>query len=195
VIAMPAPAVTSEAAIVASARQLLEERGAAALTMRAIAAEVGVKGPSLYKRVRDRYHVIGLVLDQVADELTDLLDAAASTGSPMTDLRAMTSAYRRFALANPATYGLMFTSDPLIGGAEARSRRSSTTLLDRMEALAGADDALPSARMLVAWAHGFITMELAGAFRLGGDVDVAWDFGLSRVLTALATGGREPLPR
>jgi hypothetical protein len=41
--------------------------------------------------------------------------------------------------------------------------------------------------MLVAWTRGFITMELAGAFRLGGNVDAAWDFGLSRVLTALAT--------
>jgi hypothetical protein len=88
----------------------------------------------------------------------------------------------------------MFNSDPLITGSEARSRRSSTTLLARMEALTGADDALPSARMLVAWAHGFITMELAGAFRLGGDVDAAWEFGLSRVLSALATGGHEPLP-
>ncbi|TDO66856.1 TetR family transcriptional regulator [Kribbella sp. VKM Ac-2571] len=183
---MPAPAVTSEAAIVASARRLLEERGAAALTMRAIATEVGVKSPSLYKRVRDRYHVMGLVLDQVTDELTDLLEAAASAGDGMTDLRAMTSAYRRFARANPAAYGLMFNSDPLIAGSEARSRRSSTTLLARMEALTGADDALPAARMLVAWAHGFITMELAGAFRLGGDVDAAWDFGLTRILTALA---------
>jgi hypothetical protein len=39
--------------------------------------------------------------------------------------------------------------------------------------------------MIVAWAHGFITMELAGAFRLGGDVDQAWDFGLDRILTAV----------
>jgi hypothetical protein len=28
-------------------------------------------------------------------------------------------------------------------------------------------------------------MELAGAFRLGGDVEQAWDFGLSRILTAV----------
>jgi hypothetical protein len=37
----------------------------------------------------------------------------------------------------------------------------------------------------VAWANGFITMELAGAFRLGGDVQQAWDFGLDRVLAAV----------
>ena len=39
---------------------------------------------------------------------------------------------------------------------------------------------------MVAWAHGFIMMELAGAFRLGGDVEQAWDFGLDRILVAVA---------
>ena len=42
----------------------------------------------------------------------------------------------------------------------------------------------------MAWAHGFIVMELAGAFRLGGDVEQAWDFGLDRILAAVrGTGG------
>jgi hypothetical protein len=31
-------------------------------------------------------------------------------------------------------------------------------------------------------------MELAGAFRLGGDVEQAWDFGLDRILTAVRAG-------
>jgi len=30
--------------------------------------------------------------------------------------------------------------------------------------------------------------ELAGAFRLGGDVEQAWDFGLDRILTAVRAG-------
>jgi hypothetical protein len=51
--------------------------------------------------------------------------------------------------------------------------------------IVGPERALPAARMIVAWAHGFITMELAGAFRLGGDVEEAWDFGLDRIFTAV----------
>jgi hypothetical protein len=38
---------------------------------------------------------------------------------------------------------------------------------------------------VVAWANGFVTMELAGAFQLGGDVDEAWDYALDGLVVAL----------
>ena len=64
------------------------------------------------------------------------------------------------------------------------------TFLRLVAEVAGPQHALPAARTIVAWANGFIMMELAGAFRLGGDVEQAWDFGLDRVLTAVRrTGG------
>lgn len=75
-------------------------------------------------------------------------------------------------------------------GATARAVRSSASLLRVVTELAGPQDALPTARMIVAWAHGFITMELAGAFRLGGDVEQAWDFALDRILGAVRRPGR-----
>ena len=192
---MPAPAMTSEAKIVTAARSLLERQGPTALTMRAIAAEVGVKGPSLYKRVPDRNGVLRLVLDEVADELTAALDAAASTGDAVSDLRAMTSAFRHFAFENPAAYALLFSPDPMLGS-EARAQQSSATLLARMADLVGPDDALPAARTLVAWAHGFVTMELSGAFHLGGDPADAWAYGLERILDALRQQrpGRDTAP-
>jgi hypothetical protein len=51
--------------------------------------------------------------------------------------------------------------------------------------LGGPEQALERARLVVAWAHGFVSMELAGAFRLGGDVDAAFDFGIDRLTDAL----------
>ena len=39
---------------------------------------------------------------------------------------------------------------------------------------------------MAAWANGFIGMELAGAFRLGGDVDRAFDYGVDRMTRAIA---------
>ena len=100
----------------------------------------------------------------------------------------MAAAYRRFAHSNPATYTLMFTPHAVPGG-PARSVRSSATFLHIVAEVAGPQQALPAARTIVAWAHGFITMELAGAFQLGGNVGQAWDFGLDRVLAAVRCVG------
>jgi AcrR family transcriptional regulator len=188
---MPAHAQTSTAAIVAAGRHLLEERGIDALTMHDVAGAVGVRAPSLYKRVRGRSDLFRLILEDMADELTAALDAAASSGDPVADLRAMAAAYRRFAHANPVTYTLMF-APYAVPGATARSTRSSATFLRVVADLAGPQRALPAARTIVAWAHGFITMELAGAFRLGGDVEQAWDFGLDRILAAIRRTGHAP---
>lgn len=52
--------------------------------------------------------------------------------------------------------------------------------------LAGEADALEAARTVTAWANGFIAMELAGAFRLGGDVDRAFAYGIDRLTRAIS---------
>ena len=191
---MPAHAQTSTAAIVAAGRRLLEESGVDALTMRNVANAVGVRAPSLYKRVQGRADLFRLILEDVADELTSALDAAASHGDPVADLRAMAAAYRGFAHANRVAYTLMFTPQPG-PGATGRALRSSATFLRVVTELAGPERALPAGRTIVAWAHGFITMELAGAFLLGGDVQQAWDFGLDRVVSAVRAPATPADPR
>jgi hypothetical protein len=59
-------------------------------------------------------------------------------------------------------------------------------------ALAGPEHSLEAARTIVAWAHGFVSMELAGAFRLGGDVDRAYAFGVERLAAALTSADSIP---
>ena len=39
---------------------------------------------------------------------------------------------------------------------------------------------------MVAWAHGFLTMQPAGAFRLGGDLDAAYAFGIEWILVGVS---------
>ena len=92
-----------------------------------------------------------------------------------------------FAHAQPTTYGLLFARLPAAARPnEENLARSSAAVLRTTTSLAGPDLALEAARMVVAWAHGFISMELAGAFRLGGDVDRAFAFGIERLGAALA---------
>jgi AcrR family transcriptional regulator len=181
---MPAPARTSNEAVVSAGRTILERDGLSGLTMQAVADAVGVRAPSLYKRVRDRAALIRLVADAVAGDLAERLDEAASTGDPHEDLRAVATAFRAFAHANPSAYPLLF--DPRTGGLSADAlARSSATVLRVARALAGERHALDAARTVVAWATGFVSMELAGAFQLGGDVDDAWGYGVRLLADSL----------
>ena len=46
-------------------------------------------------------------------------------------------------------------------------------------------DRLPAARMLTAFLHGFVTMEIDGAFHLHGDVPRAFEFAIAKILAGL----------
>ncbi len=185
---MPAPARTSTDAIVAAGRAILERDGLDGLTMQAVANDVGVRAPSLYKRVRDRAALVGMVVDAVARDLAARLDEAATTGDPHEDLRALIGVFRSFAHANPSAYPLLF--DPRSGGPSPQALGESTATVLRVSAALAAEDlALPAARTVVAWATGFLSMELAGAFQLGGDVEEAWEYGAGLLASSLQRPG------
>lgn len=173
---MPAPERTSLAQIVAAGRDLLEVGGPASLTMQAVAERVGVRAPSLYKRVRDRDALLGLVAAATVDELGQRL--ASSDGT----LAGVARAYRAFAHERPEGFRLLLSAE---ADAEALAR-ASAPMMRAVEELVGGADVLEGARLVTAWATGFISMELAGAFRMGGDLEVAFEFGIARMSAALS---------
>ena len=182
---MPAPQRISHAQIVTTARMLVEEHGTDRLTMRALADSLGVKPPSLYKRLQDRQDVIRLVTEDGVAELAEAVDAAGGASRVAFDrLRSMAHALRNFALDYPSVYALIF--DPRASGEVSRdSLRSAVQPVLEVLEDAGSEDSLSAARLLTAWLHGFVSMEVAGAFRLGGDTDAAFEDGLQRILRAL----------
>ncbi len=183
---MPTPAHTSLAQIIAAGRRILESEGLDRLTMQRVADVVGVRAPSLYKRVGGRAELVRLVADDIVSELASRLDAVV-TGDPGTDIRALARAFRSFAHDQPEAYGLVFARLPGGGSIDPEvNRRASEAVLRTAASLAGRENALDAARTVVAWAHGFVSMELAGAFRLGGDVDEAFEFGIDRLASAIA---------
>jgi len=152
-----------------------------------VAHAVGVRPPSLYKHVRDRDHLIRLIGNAALAELGARLGAAAGSGDARQDLQAMARAHRIFAHDYPETFRLLWSPVPEEWRVDAELNvRTSEPVLLAVAALAGAADRLPAARTFVAWAQGFVSMELSGAFRLGGDVDAAFEYGLERLTDALS---------
>jgi len=176
---MPTPDRTSLDAIVTAARDLLEAEGLAALTMNAVAQRVGVRAPSLYKRVESRDRLIQLVAEATLTDLADRLSEERSVATIVNEFRA-------FGRERPAAFQLVLTPASGTPLADDSFRFvASEAILRGAGELAGEEHALEAARTVVAWATGFISMELNGSFQLGGDVDAAWSYGVERIVAAI----------
>jgi len=182
---MPAPEKTTLDAIVAAGRALVEQGGLDGLTMQAVAERVGVRAPSLYKRVRDRRELLALVVGATVDDLATRLEATVSDPDPRRRIVAQADGLRRFAHEHPVGFALVFGAHDAPRPEPAPATRTVAPLLDAVAEITGPDHALDGARLVTAWTNGFITMELAGSLRMGGDVDAAWAWGLERIVGAL----------
>ncbi|MGN8025243.1 TetR-like C-terminal domain-containing protein [Microbacterium sp. 22242] len=187
---MPAPQRVTASSLVAAARAIAEREGIDAVTISAVAAAVGVRPPSLYKHVRHRHDLLRLIADDAARELGRAVTVLVGPATdPPVVLAAIARAVRAFTGRSPRAAGLLFSTPapeagpspdamtPLIGALLAAVRRSTS------------GDPLPAARTLTAWVYGFCTMEQAGAFQLGGDVDEAFEFGLRTLIGTLTGSG------
>ena len=161
--------------------------GLDAVTMAAVGDRVGVRGPSLYKHVPNRAALIKAIADAVTDDLGRALRQAVATDDARADLRRAAIAYRAFVHANQKGYGLLFTNvAPEMQPDPEAVANVGRPLVEAMASLVGAEASLPAARTIAAWAHGFVSMELAGAFRLGGDIDVAYAAGVETILAGVS---------
>lgn len=161
------PATDRRRQIVAAARTLLEQDGPEALTMRRLAARVGITAPSLYKHFPDKSSVVSALADVMLRETAEALEAAESAAPG--SFPALATAYRTHALAHPHLYRLT-TGRPLPPELE---ERAAAPLF---RALAGDEGC---ARAAWAFAHGMVTMELSGRFPTDSDVTAAWTAGIA----------------
>ncbi|NKX53028.1 TetR/AcrR family transcriptional regulator [Arthrobacter mobilis] len=91
-------------------REQLAKEGAAALSLRAVARELGVVSSAVYRYVASRDELLTLLVVEAYTELGDRVDAAvdAAPGTPFERFAALARAVREWALAEPARYGLLF---------------------------------------------------------------------------------------
>lgn len=188
---MPSPPKTTDDEIVAAARKLLEAHGPSGFSMGDVAAAVGVRAPSLYGRFSDRSALLAAVELKLLASLERSLTRATRSKDPIEALTELSHAYRAFANAHPRAYGLLY---------DAESARTPDALDARISALAvatkhlvplvGEEQTLQAARVLVPFLHGFVSMEIAGAFRMGGELDDAFAYGVRFILEQMRLVGR-----
>ena len=193
---MPAVPKTTDAEIVRAARKLVEARGQDGFSMNDVAAAVGIRAPSLYGRFQDRAALLAAVQLEVWRALERAIARAPRSRDPLRTLMAQCRAYRAFAKAHPESYALVYdaNAERTEEGTRARAAALAPTM-PAFAALVGEDNARLAARTLVPFLHGFASMELSGAFRLGGGLDEAFDHGVRTILAGLGAFRARPTRR
>ena len=158
--------------IVGAALELLEQHGPDGLTMRAIAERLGIRAPSLYKHFENKDALeVALVAEGLRGAAATFTRVVEASDEPLHDLA---HAYREWAVRTPHLYRLM-THKPL----------PREQLPPGLEAAAGAPlvhaigGDVDLARAAWAFVHGMASLEIAGRFPPGADLDAAWRAGTS----------------
>jgi AcrR family transcriptional regulator len=94
--------------LVDEAARLLVEHGPAGLSLRKLAAAVGVSTMPVYTLFGDKRGLLGAMHREGFRRLGAALAAVPRGDDPLVDLSQLGLAYRRAALAGPHLYGLMF---------------------------------------------------------------------------------------
>lgn len=175
-------------AVVAAAAALADAEGLQAVTLSKVAAQLGVKSPSLYVHVDGLTGLRRQLAARGARELAGQLQTAVAGRSGREALEALADAYRVYARAHPGTYAA--TQDVAnLEGPEAGPAASEA--LDVVLAVLrgyALDDkaAIHAARAVRSAVHGFISLETGAGF--GIDLDLDESFAL--LVTVLDRGLR-----
>jgi AcrR family transcriptional regulator len=144
--------------------ELLEDDGAAGLSVRAVARRAGVSPGAPYRHYADRDALVSAVAAEGYRELAGSLSAAHPSPSTPEDLAAVAVAYVQFALEHRALFRTMF-SDPCDGDSSERVA-ATTAIAEYVGALVrrafhGVD---PDALSTALWAvvHGLAFLYLDG---------------------------------
>jgi AcrR family transcriptional regulator len=161
-----------------AAERLFAERGPEAVTMRQLAAELGVSPMTPYRYFEDKDDILAAVRANGFTRFAQALETAreTTTGDVRTRGRAVGEAYVTFALENPHSYKLMFDFNqpnvdryPELVAAGQRARETMTGYV--RDAIAeGIVSGDPQQIGMMNWAaiHGAVILELAGMLPPGG---------------------------
>jgi AcrR family transcriptional regulator len=159
-----------------AAERLFAQNGLEAVTMRQLAADLGVSPMTPYRYFRDKDDILAAVRASGFNRFAEALESAyAGAASARAKASAVGDAYLAFAFEHPQTYKLMFDLNqpneqdyPDLLEAAARARQ---TMIQYVEGLVQdghlAGDPAEIGQMFWAASHGPVVLELAGKLPKG----------------------------
>ncbi|MFI0485702.1 TetR/AcrR family transcriptional regulator [Actinomadura sp. 9N215] len=172
-----------------TAAELADEIGFEHLTVSAVARRLGVRDPSLYAHIENARELKARVTLLALAELADQVAAAVAGRAGKDALVASADAYREYAKRHPGRYTAARAElDPETAAKSAGPRHAEMMrAVLRAYDLAEPDET-DAVRFLGSMFHGYVSLEMAGAFRhTPRDADASWSWALDTVDTALRT--------
>lgn len=154
--------------------RLFVERGLEGVSMRDLAAELGLSPMAAYRYFKDKAEILATVRAAAFSRFSDALETAfASEKTPMARARAIGAAYLGFALKESDAYRLIFDltqpDEHQYPELARQSARAKAILARQAEDLVGAglapDDVEQVTNSLWSAAHGVCVLFMAGKFR------------------------------
>jgi len=188
------PSAGMEAALLASAADILETEGPDGLSVRRIAAAANVAPMGVYNHFESKFGIIEALFIQGFERLREALATIAEIEDPYEALREGGRRYRALALAHPMVYQVMFLRavpgfEPSDHALEVAARAFDTLVaaVERAMAAGVLADGSPTETAQLIWAniHGWVSLELLGI----GFVEDQ-DAGYDRTCTSLLRGLR-----
>ncbi len=170
------------AALLTEAAAMIEEGGAASVTMRAIGQRIGVSRAAAYRHFADKTALLVAVAANGFNCLGARLQAtqAGASRSSVERLRSIGEEYVRFALENPAHYRLMYGKEALTREDVPELREAAEGLFEQFVVVIRAHQRGgtikrqdPRAQAYVAWSavHGLASLVIEGQIRGTDDID------------------------
>ena len=160
-----------------AAEKLFAEKGPDAVTMRQLAAELGVSPMTPYRYFTDKEDILAAVRTNGFNRFAEALETALAhtQGSAKAKSSAVGEAYLNFAFEHPQTYRLMFDLNQpheqdypeLVAAASRANAMRSAYIKGLVEAGVMEGDPEEIGRMYWAATHGAVTLELAGKLPKG----------------------------
>jgi AcrR family transcriptional regulator len=154
--------------------RLFVERGLEGVSMRDLAAELGISAMAPYRYFKDKAEILAAVRASAFSRFSDALEAAFASGTtPTARTRAMGKAYLGFALEESDAYRLIFDLTQPDEGQypelAQQSARAKAILAKQAEDLIAAgiapDDVEQVTHSIWSAAHGVCVLYMAGKFR------------------------------